>query len=61
MKAKEAREIAKNTLTGIIGVAYYKIADSDEYTEDEQEAIINYINQYGKSACKAIGKIYVAY
>lgn len=61
MKAKEAREIAKETLTDIIGVAYYKIADSDDYTEDEKDAIINYINQYGKSACKAIGKNYVAY
>ena len=61
MKAKEAREIAKQTLLEAIASAYYKICDGNEYNEDEQEAIINYINQYGKSACKAFGKTYFTF
>ena len=55
MKPTEAREIAKETLLEAIACTYYKISDSDEYTKDEKDMIIKYINQYGKSACKAFG------
>ena len=61
MTKTEAREIAKHALQEAIGCAYYKICDGNEYTEEEQEQIINYINQYGKSACKAFGKTYFGY
>lgn len=61
MTKTEAREIAKHTLVEAIGCAYYKICEGNDYTVEEKEAIINYINQYGKSACKAFGKTYVGY
>lgn len=61
MTKTEAKEIAKKTLLDAIAVAYYKICDDDEYSEEDQETIIKYINQYGKSACKAFGKEYFTF
>lgn len=60
MKARKAREKAKDILQDAIAIAYYKLEGMD-LTEDEAEAIINYINQYGKAACKAFGREYVTY
>lgn len=62
MRKTQAKEIAKTILTRSIGVAYYKIADNDdEYTEEEKELIIKYINQLGERACKAINAKYITY
>lgn len=64
MKAKEAREKAKDILQDTIAVAYYKVVDNKEFekmSEEDKNAIIDYINQYGKAACKAFGRKYVTY
>ncbi|RKI35782.1 hypothetical protein D7V86_26240 [bacterium D16-51] len=62
MSKTQAKEIARDTLSESIGIAYYKIADNDtDYSEEEKELIIKYINQLGKRACKTIDKEYVSY
>ena len=61
MKVKEAREIAKKTILKSIGIAYYNIADCNDYTDEEKEAIIFYINSYGSKACRSLGADYITY
>ena len=58
MTKTEAKNIAKQTLLDSISVSYYRICDDKEYTEEEQNLIIDYINKYGESMAKAIGKRY---
>lgn len=57
MSKKEMREFAKDKLMEAIAVAYYKL--EDENLSDEQEKQITaYINQYGETMAKAIGRKY---
>ena len=58
MTKSKAKEIAKDTLLSSISVSYYRICDDREYTDEEQELIIDYINKYGETMAKAIGKRY---
>ena len=47
------RDFAKEKLIESIAVAYYKLED-ENFTEEEVEQIIQYINQYGETMAKAI-------
>ena len=51
------RELAKDKLIEAIAVAYYKLEDED-FSEEEEKQITAYINQYGETMAKAIGKKY---
>lgn len=53
----EMRQIAKDMLIETLAVAYYKLENKD-YSEEENEQICQYINQYGESMAKAIGEKY---
>ena len=61
MKKTEAKEIAKEQMLEAIGIAYYKIADSDEYTQEEADLIIEQMNILGERMAKAIKGRYVTY
>ena len=61
MKKTEAKEIAKDTLLEAIGEAYYKISDSNKYSEDEVNLIIEQINKLGERMAKAIKGTYITY
>lgn len=61
MKKTEAKEIAKERMLEAIGVAYYKISDSDEYSDEEVEMIIQELNKLGERMAKAIGGRYITY
>ena len=61
MTKTQAKNVAANIVAESIGVAYYKISDDNDYSQKEKELIIEYINQLGKRACKAIGKEYITY
>jgi hypothetical protein len=58
MKKTEAKAIAKDTLLTAISVAYYRICDDNDYTEEEQNLIIDYINKYGETMAKSINEKY---
>lgn len=58
MKKSEAKAIAKDTLISAISVAYYRICDGEDYTEEEQNMIIDYINKYGETMAKSINEKY---
>lgn len=60
MKKTEAKEIAKNIIQEAIGIAYYKL-ENETYSQEDEQMIIDYINKFGSTACKAIGKEYVTY
>ena len=57
MSKTEMRKFAKDKLMEAIAVAYYKLED-ENFTEEETEQIIQYINQYGETMAKAINKTY---
>lgn len=57
MSKKEMRELAKDKLIEAIAVAYYKLEDED-FSEEEEKQITAYINQYGETMAKSIGKKY---
>lgn len=61
MTKTEAKKIATHIMRESIGVAYYRIADSNDYAQEDKEVIIDYVNKLGKRACKAIGIDYVTY
>lgn len=61
MTKKEQRQQAKDILQSVIGCAYYRLENEDNISEADKEAIIQYINQYGKAACKAFGVEYVTF
>lgn len=61
MSKTEAKKIATHILRESVGCVYYRIADSDDYAQEDKEVIIDYINKLGKRACKAIGIDYVTY
>lgn len=54
---QEMREFAKEKLMESIAVAYYKL-ENENFSDEENEQICKYINQYGKAMGKAIGKKY---
>ena len=60
---RELRDMAKERLRDALSVAYYEFvdgenADYNELSEEDKEAVLYYIDQYGESMCKAIGKKY---
>lgn len=57
MTKKDMRELAKEKLMEAIAVAYYKLED-ENLSDEENEQICKYINQYGEAMSKAIGKSY---
>ena len=57
----EMKEIARETMADAIGCVYYKICDSDDYTEEQVEIILQYMAKFGRAACKAIGTTYTTY
>lgn len=61
MKKTEAKEIAKDLMLEAIGIAYYKVADSNEYTDEETELIIAEMNKFGERMAKAINGKYITY
>ena len=61
MSKSEMREKAKEILQDSIAVAYYKLENESNLTDEEVEQITQYINQYGTAACKAFGREYVTY
>lgn len=61
MTKTEAKAIAKDVLQEAIGCAYYKVSDSGNYSEEDTDLILSYINKYGESACKAFGERYITY
>lgn len=57
MTKSEMRNFAKEILMESIAVAYYRL-ESENFSDEENEQICKYINQYGESMAKAIGKKY---
>lgn len=57
MTKTEMREFAKEKLMESIAVAYYKLED-ENFSDEENEQICKYLNQYGEAMSKAIGKKY---
>mgnify|MGYP004551138113 CR=1 FL=1 len=57
MGKKEMRDFAKDKLMEAIAVAYYKLED-ENFSEEEDKQISAYINQYGETMAKAIGRKY---
>lgn len=57
----EMKEKARDVMAEAIGTAYYKICDDDDYSEEEKEIILHYLDKFGKAAAKAIGRNYTTY
>lgn len=57
MTKTEAKDKAKDILEEAIAIAYYKLED-EGLDEEECELVLQYINKFGKSACKAFGREY---
>lgn len=57
MSKKKMREFAKDILMRSIAAAYYKL-ENENLSEEEEKQIMLYINQYGKTMAKAIGRRY---
>lgn len=57
MSKKKMREFAKDILMRSIAVAYYKL-ENENLSEEEEKQITLYINQYGETMAKAIGRRY---
>lgn len=68
MTKTEQKEIAKNILLSQLAIAHYQIEDFELYldrgvkandlTEENLNAIHDYINEYGKQMAKTIGGKY---
>ncbi len=60
MKTKrELRELAKALLVKTTEIAIYQIGDEPErydLSEEEEQQVLKYIEQYATAMCKAIGK-----
>jgi len=61
MNKSDAKKIAKDIMLTAIGTAYYRVADSTDYTLEEQDLIIKEIDRYGERMAKAINGTYTAY
>lgn len=57
MNKKKMREFAKDILMRSIATVYYKL-EKENLSEEEEKQITLYINQYGKTMAKAIGRRY---
>ena len=62
-KVKQLREMAKERLCDALSGAYYVFTDggNEEYnslSEEDKEAVLTYLHQYGTAMCKAIKKDY---
>ena len=60
---RELRDMAKERLRDALSVAYYEFVDGEntdynELSEEDKEKVLYFIDQYGESMCKAIGKKY---
>lgn len=60
MKKTEKKELAKDLLIDALSVAYYRLENSEysHISAEDQEEIIRYMNQYGESMAKRIGRRY---
>lgn len=62
MTKTEKKEIAKKILMESLSVAYYRLVDDvytyGKLTDNEIEEICQYINKYGESMAKRIGRNY---
>ena len=59
---KELREIAKSVLARAVSNASYQIVDEPDrfdLTEEEVNAVVEYIDAYGTTMCKSIRKEYI--
>ena len=66
MTRTEAKNVAKHMLRDAIGTAYYKLEEpylfvDTPMNEEEEKMVLEYINKYGKAACKAFGVNYTTY
>lgn len=62
-KARDLREMAKERLCDALSGAYYVFTDggNEEYnslSEEDKDAVLAYLDQYGTAMCKAIKKKY---
>lgn len=60
MTKSEAKAKAKNIMQSVIGCAYYRL-ENEDFTEEETELVMEYINKLGEKACKSICCDYVTY
>lgn len=61
MKKTEIKAIAKEAMLEAIGVAYYRISDSGDYSDEDTEAIIQEMNKLGEKMAKAIRGNFITY
>lgn len=57
----KAIDMAKDRLMTNLSIAYYGFENDDEFqalSEEDQELIMNYINEFGEKMAKAIGRNY---
>lgn len=54
MKKEEATKIAREFMREAIGTAYYKLENFD-YSADENDAISNELDKFGKKLSKVLG------
>ena len=60
---RDLRDMAKERLRDTLSVAYYEFVDGEntdynELSEEDKEAVLCFIDQYGTAMCKAIGREY---
>ena len=60
---RDLRDMAKERLRDALSVAYYEFVDGEntdynELSEEDKEAVLCFIDQYGTAMCKAIGREY---
>lgn len=59
-KKSDAKEIARDILQDAIGEAYYKL-DTDKYSDDEQDLIMEYLEKEAERLVKLIDREYITY
>ena len=60
---RDLRDMAKERLCDALSVAYYEFVDGEntdynELSKEDKEAVLYFIDRYGMTMCKAIGKKY---
>lgn len=58
---KELRKIAKERLVSALASAYYTVCDNPDnfgLNEEEADEVVRFMNSYGRTMCKAIGREY---
>ena len=56
MTKTEIREKAKDFIQKALAVAYYKVSDADDLTDEEAEEVIKAIDQICEQLCKRMGR-----